>query len=689
MKLLKLKLKNIRSYKNEEIEFPQGSLLLSGDVGAGKTTLLLAIEFALFGLQPGQKASSLLRNSCSSGEVELCLEIEGKEVIIERKIKREPKKSIISDYSAITVDGQKLEYSVTELKTAIIKLLGYPAEFIKKNNILYRYTVYTPQEQMKQIILEDAETRINILRHIFGMDKYKRIRENLAVFINNLREESKFLQGAIKSLDEEKTKKQNSELTLVQCTTSIGEKEKVFLERITIRKEIEEECIELEEKVKEKENFEKEIEKTKIFISTKREQLSNLIMEEEDLSRKIAPYKEGLNLPNITEIEENLKKNKTLLEELNSKYIFSAAKINSLSSSIQENMSKRERIFRIEICPTCLQDVSETHKHNIKNETEKEISNTNRTLQQYQLEKENFEKEIEKIKSLIISLDKNKHEIDILKSKQVYLQEAKTKLDQVRKSKENLDKDVIFLTNHLSSLKEYSLSFSKFSNLLKIKREELKAALLTEKNAEIALAETNKEIQLIRRSIKELEEEIMKKELTKVKLTEISEVIDWLSTGFVGMVDFTERSVMVKLREDFSKTLSKWFQLLAGESFEIQLDEKFTPIILQGEVEMDYSFLSGGERTAVALAYRLALNQTINSVLSKINTRDLVILDEPTDGFSEAQIEKVRDILSELNVKQLILVSHEQKIESFVDNVIKVKKEQDSSFIEQPDQPEV
>ena len=87
------------------------------------------------------------------------------------------------------------------------------------------------------------------------------------------------------------------------------------------------------------------------------------------------------------------------------------------------------------------------------------------------------------------------------------------------------------------------------------------------------------------------------------------------------------------------------------------------------------------ERTAVALAYRLALNQTINSILSKIKTKGIIILDEPTDGFSEEQIMKIRDILDELNVSQLIIVSHEQKIESFVDNVFKVQKNGDVSVI--------
>jgi len=96
---------------------------------------------------------------------------------------------------------------------------------------------------------------------------------------------------------------------------------------------------------------------------------------------------------------------------------------------------------------------------------------------------------------------------------------------------------------------------------------------------------------------------------------------------------------------------------------------------------MDYSFLSGGERTSVALAYRLALNQTINSMLSKIKTKEIVILDEPTEGFSEQQINKMRDLFIGLNTKQLIIVSHEQKIEGFVDNIIKLRKEDGLSLI--------
>ena len=69
MKLKKITLQNIRSYEKETIEFPNGSTLLSGDIGVGKTSILLALQFALFGLQPGQKGASILRNGESEASV--------------------------------------------------------------------------------------------------------------------------------------------------------------------------------------------------------------------------------------------------------------------------------------------------------------------------------------------------------------------------------------------------------------------------------------------------------------------------------------------------------------------------------------------------------------------------------------------------------------------------------------------
>jgi exonuclease SbcC len=85
--------------------------------------------------------------------------------------------------------------------------------------------------------------------------------------------------------------------------------------------------------------------------------------------------------------------------------------------------------------------------------------------------------------------------------------------------------------------------------------------------------------------------------------------------------------------------------------------------------------MSGGERTSLALAYRLSLNKVINDLIETIKIKDLIILDEPTDGFSTEQLDRVKIVLDQLNLNQIIIVSHESKIEGFVDTVIKVSKE--------------
>ena len=77
----------------------------------------------------------------------------------------------------------------------------------------------------------------------------------------------------------------------------------------------------------------------------------------------------------------------------------------------------------------------------------------------------------------------------------------------------------------------------------------------------------------------------------------------------------------------------------------------------------------------------VVLNKTINDVMSRIKTRDLIILDEPTDGFSNEQLDKVRDVLEQLNMKQVIIVSHESKVESFVNSVVRIEKREHVSCV--------
>ncbi|MHA2064389.1 MAG: hypothetical protein ACXABY_08420 [Candidatus Thorarchaeota archaeon] len=68
-------------------------------------------------------------------------------------------------------------------------------------------------------------------------------------------------------------------------------------------------------------------------------------------------------------------------------------------------------------------------------------------------------------------------------------------------------------------------------------------------------------------------------------------------------------------------------------------------------------------------------------MVDEIKTKDIIILDEPTDGFSNDQMDRIRDVVNQLGAKQTIIVSHEPKIESYVDNIVRIRKEDGISKI--------
>ena len=329
MRIKQIVLENIRSYENQEINFAEGSTLLSGDIGSGKTSVLLAIEFALFGLQPGQRGSALLRNGKNDAKVKIVFEVDNNEIIIERTLKKG--KTISQDYCSVSINGEKKELSVTELKGKILEILNYPSEFAKKQNVLYTFTVYTPQEEMKQIILEDPEVRINTLRHVFGIDKYKTILENISIITTKMREEKRLKEGMTMNLEQNKFNLTSKENELNEKWLNLASMEKELFERTETRKRIQEEKEEISKRIEERNKFLQEIEKTKIMKGNKEEtifssnktisQIKNQISELQNIK-----FDESM----IKGLELNISSNKSERNNLSQISLEVNSKINSL-----------------------------------------------------------------------------------------------------------------------------------------------------------------------------------------------------------------------------------------------------------------------------------------------------------------------------------------------------------------------
>ncbi|MEK6906123.1 MAG: hypothetical protein AABW81_00710, partial [Nanoarchaeota archaeon] len=291
----------------------------------------------------------------------------------------------------------------------------------------------------------------------------------------------------------------------------------------------------------------------------------------------------------------------------------------------------------------------------------------------------------EKIKKTDLEINFKERELTdlkILRMRLLEIKEKQTHLEEVEKTDLFLKKDIELLDQHVEILRKSVFELTKFEGVFDLKNKELDNALREERIADIKVAELKKEIEVFSKQIVELGEKIKKTEEIQKQLAYIIELENWLSRNFSTLIFFIEKNVMVNLKTKFSQLFTEWFEVLVSDSFKIRIDDDFTPIVEQQDYEIDYAYLSGGERTAIALAYRLSLNQVINSILSKIKTKDFVILDEPTDGFSDQQIDKMGEVLQQLDVEQLIIVSHEPKMENFVENVLKFKKIGGISFLE-------
>ena len=161
---------------------------------------------------------------------------------------------------------------------------------------------------------------------------------------------------------------------------------------------------------------------------------------------------------------------------------------------------------------------------------------------------------------------------------------------------------------------------------------------------------------------------IKKENLLGVQILKISQII--------------EKTLLTKYYVEFNESFEDLFKdLIEDREIDIRLDENFAPIIEQNGYDIDINNLSGGEKSSLAIAYRLGLKNIIEINMHSKQRLSLLILDEPTDGFSNEQVDRLGNILKQTNLKQILLVSHDEKIESISDYIFHIEKINHSSTL--------
>ncbi|MEM7819625.1 MAG: AAA family ATPase [Candidatus Aenigmatarchaeota archaeon] len=647
-----IKLKNIRSYIDEKIEFPRGSVLLSGDVGSGKSTILLAADFALFGIRKGElDGTNLLRHDKNHGSVELEFELDGKNIIVKRVLKRN--KGVVQDSGVLMINGIEREFSPTELTEKIYELLGYPRDAIKKNRPIFRYTVYTPQEEMKTILL--SKERIEVLRKIFGIDKYGIIRNNARMFLTELRSIKKMLDISIADLENKLLELEKIEKEKIDAEKKLIEQNKI-LEDVNKRLEIKKSEMNIaKEEIEKLNKISREVIHYESELSIKERRLKTIIIDIEDVNTKIKLYQDELRKFMVTGYINDLKNELSEMQKKKSDAI-------SVYGAIKKEIEKLNEILKNGVCGVCGQKVYN------KDEFNNRIENKINECKEIEKNISDMEKKIEKILENIYSLEKKSQIEKTINDYINWMKKLEVEKSSIKNDIDELNKKILSLKPMLESYSKIEIKYKSLEGELdKINNEKL----FVEKN----ISRTEEQLKHMHEMISNLKKEIENKKKEKDRSYYIGELINWIDEHFINLMETIEKHVMYSIQQEFNKFFKEWFTILMGDELNVRIDEQFTPIIEQNGYETEYANLSGGERTSVALAYRLALNKVVNILLEGIKTKDLLILDEPTDGFSTDQLERMRDVIEKLNLKQIIIVSHEPKIDTFVENTIKVYKE--------------
>ena len=426
--------------------------------------------------------------------------------------------------------------------------------------------------------------------------------------------------------------------------------------------------------------------------------------------------------------------------ELEAKIRVMVEKSSRSKAVIDDSNLKIKKVEHLDNCPTCLQEVGLNHKEEIVSSNQKKVEDELKRVGEFDVLRKNLDvnldgasKSIEKLrdcKSRLLVVDNNnlnlQEKLSLIEEKRLLLRDFiiennkimndlgelnfDQKLIELKKEIALINEKLIKVTkkemvekqikqteneiNRLLSLEQEMILLSidldlkmksscDNSSIIKLKKDEINQIGEIEKQLLSQVERFKSQTQEIDKNFKRVCLEIEKLKKDENELIKKKEVHRWINDYFLKLTQTIEREVMTNIFQLFNELFQEWFSMLIeDDNILAMLDDSFCPVIIQNGYEVGFNNLSGGEKTCAALAYRLSLNKVINDVIDQIKTNDLIILDEPTDGFSSQQLDKVRDVLEKLNLGQTIIVSHEQKIESFAQNVIRVSKREHVSYID-------
>ena len=644
-----IRLKNFEGYEDAEVNFTGGLNLITGRNSAGKTSLLDSIVYGLFGTVPGIENKLLISRRPTVRDAEVYLRFRSPKnnsrVEIYRRLEIKHGR-VYSVNARFLVDGKEVQVeSLEDLRRKVSSLLGIGYRS-------FNWIVYSRQGRMLEILEPKKEEMDTVL----GISLLQELSEQL--------DQARKKLSRINGVDVE-TEYRNLVMYVIP---SDEERLREVEEDIrTISKEIEEirgELTSIEsptapilfQKIRE---LEKQRSRLLEVKNTKRDFLSRYAIEKIDL----IVNEEGRIRDRLRKLIDEIHE---LEERLNEKIVENAS-ISSKIRSLREHLEQHQQLVKEGrgVCPTCGQTINILTLFEIINREENEIVNLEEVLHQSEEELSLLKKKLE---------EKKKDERENRERR-----ERLNALIETFRELEDREKNITRLVSILEA--EVNSMLRSLNVGLDVRDPKLieKISYLIP-SPEIIQARKNKLEELnakLSSKIKVREDILKKLEIEKSRLKELERRARAVSIASTLRDRILE--VLEKKRESILKVLAS----RALDILNSMTDQRFYhSIIIDPQkysvnvhpVGLDEPIpatrIGGGHQTLISLALRL-------SVLYFINFRHLMILDEPTYGVDQENLQLLLSHLSSLGryMKQTIIVTHHGYGLEEADNIITVYKD--------------
>lgn len=722
MRILGVRLRNIRSYVDKVIVFPPSrTTVIYGDNGAGKTSILLGINYALFGLPRGQKSSDpfagfvspyrddLLRAGTSSAMVRLLIEHRGKLILIERRLNGDRGGRIVIFSGAgdvLKVESSK-NYSSEDLTEKILEILGLKEDLRKsRSTYIFSNVMYVPQFNVHQTLILDDRQRRELVGRVLGLDKYMTALNNIEKIAKG---KNSVIGSELHSINERIAdhKKYLKEIDVNKINTELS---KLMSEREELNKRLNELRVRRESLEKEKKRLSRvrselslrigelksrleTINRAKTELKDKKERLNKTLSElgfsgidrvneliDELQARRLSLENEYSSIDrDLEQLDEKLRSVESYEKDVLTQVSKLEAEIEGVKNRVREiwgEVLETRGVVAQGMCPLCKQSITREYGEELMRERRlrmrevaMKIAPLVRELWSRKLLLQKLYSEKEEIKKKKTELSRHQ---DIVFKKIREIEASVLKLSQVVEFPKKISELELIVSEEAKVLEELNSAKREFEEYRE-KEDELDNIINeikeTEDEYNRKLGEVSERISNLKRELERYDR--LSNELRKLesRASVLSRVAEYLVDHIYKGVEAIESAVRSLAHDRFSECFQEYFfRLLQDQELVEASVSDFRPVMrvrtgVAGVQEISQP--SGAQLTALGLAYRLALNRVVRD-LNKELRESVLIMDEPTLGFSPERVEKLRelieDIRSGLGKAQVILVTHDERL---------------------------